>query len=183
MKPLDEDNFDQIIADSDGQKKLLRTRRLPRYERSVSKKEFSGTTEDGWTVIDDTLKTRIKLAKDKSRQEIFEDEVWCILSKLGFKYLSIDRSCTIKYGDERGASQQIDVLAVDDEAAVIIECKCADSDVPVRGTFKSTIEAIGGRKAGLNRTVRKIFGKKTLKIAYVLRTPCFQFQECHLFRL
>ena len=183
MKPLNDENFAELIADEDEQKKLLRIRRLPRYERSISKKEFSGETDDGWVVLDDTLKTRIKLAKDKSKSEIFEDEVWCVLAKLGFKYLSADRNCTIKYAEEHGASQQIDILAVDNETAIIIECKCADSDVPVKGNFKSTIEAIGGKKAGLHRKIRELFGNKNLKIAYIFATKNYQVTNADKERL
>jgi DNA sulfur modification protein DndB len=182
LKHVTEDNFDQKIADSDVQKKLLAGKKLTYVTRNISIKERPEIFDDGWYILKE-LKTKIKLAKDKSRQEVFEDEVWAILSKLGFNYMSVGRDCRIRYDVKEGSAQQIDVLAVDEETAVVVECKCAESDVPVKAQFKTQIEALEGKKPGLIRELRKLFGKPKLKVAFVLATKNYLVSKPDLERL
>ena len=182
MAVLVDENFSELIADRDGQKGILLRRTKPFIQRKVRKAEFS-EPGDGWYILNDKLKKDVALAKDKPQDEVFEDEVWALLSKLGFRYLSSDRHLKIKYDKEDGASQQIDVLAVDDECALIIECKCAKGSVSKVANFKTEIESLGGKKAGLHREIRERFNKPDLKIAYILATKNYTMREADLERL
>lgn len=182
MTYLDEENFSELIADREDQKKILKYRSKPYIERKVRKTEFS-KADDRWYVINDQLKRDIKLAKDKPNDEVFEDKVWTLLSKLGFRYLSADRHLKIRYDKKDGASQQIDVLAVDDECALIVECKCAKGLVSKVANFKTEIESLGGKKAGLHREIRERFNKPNLKIAYLLATKNYTIREVDAERL
>ncbi|MBO9706648.1 MAG: DGQHR domain-containing protein [Caulobacter sp.] len=182
MTILNDENFSEVMADRDDQRAILRTRSRSYIERKVRKAEFA-TPDDGWYVLDNKLQREVKLAKDKPRSEQFEDQLWVLLSKMGFKYLSRNRLCRIRYDADGSSAQQIDVLAVDDECAVIFECKCADSDLPRPVNFKSEIEAIGGKKAGLHRELRARFGNPDLKIAYVLATKNYIVSQSDIDRL
>jgi DNA sulfur modification protein DndB len=182
MAFLDDENFSELIADREDQNRLLRTRSKSFVERKVRKSEFS-EPEAGWYVLNDKLKRDIKLARDKPSDEVFEDEVWALLSKLGFRYLSADRHLRIRYDKNDGASQQVDVLAVDDECALIIECKCAKGSGLKVANFKTEIESLGGKKAGLHREIRERFGKPDLKIAYLLATKNYTIREADTERL
>jgi DNA sulfur modification protein DndB len=182
MAFLDEENFSELIADREDQRTILRRRSKPYIERKVRKAEFS-EPDDGWYVLNDQLKRDVKLAKDKPSDEIFEDEVWALLSRLGFRYLSADRHLKIRYDKKDGASQQIDVLAVDDECALIVECKCAKGTTSRPANFKTEIESLGGKKAGLHREIRERFGKPDLKIAYLLATKNYTIREADAERL
>ena len=182
MPVLNEDNFSTVIADRQDQKTLLKTRSKGYIERKVRKAEFS-KPDDGWYVLDESLKRDVKLGKQKPQDEFFEDEVWCLLSRLGFKYLSRDRQCRIKYDQQDGASQQVDVLAVDDECAVIVECRSAEGPGAKAANFKTDIESLGGKKAGLHREMRERFGKPKLKIAYVLATKNYIIKQADIERL
>lgn len=183
MTVLSEDTFEQLIAGRDVQKQLLRTRRLTYVLRDVSRKEMPTDLDEGWYVWNNKLKYKVRLAKDKPKDVVFEDEIWAFLSIMGFKFLSKDRSCSIPYGANTSSTQQIDVLAVDDESAIIVECKCADSDVPIKATFKTQIESLGGKIPGLFGSIRKIFGKPDLKIALVLATKNYTVSKKDLDRL
>ena len=152
MAFLDDENFSELISDRDDQKRLLRLRSKTYIERKVRKSEFA-KPEDGWYVLNDQLKRDVKLAKDKPHDEVFEDEVWGLLSKLGFNYLSSDRHLRLRYDKKDGSSQQIDVLAVDEECALLVECKCAKGPAPKPASFKTEIESLGGKKAGLHREI------------------------------
>ena len=171
------------MADREDQRTLIRSRAKSFQDRKVRRAEFSATPEDGWYVLDDSLKRDVKLAKDKPHDEQFEDNLWVLLSRMGFKYLSKDRQCKIQYDVAIGATQQIDVLAVDDECAVIIECKSASGPGPKPANSKTEIESLGGKKAGLHREIRTRFGKPDLKIAYVLATKNYTLKPADLERL
>jgi DNA sulfur modification protein DndB len=170
---LKKENLVDLLANVDAQKALRRTRRLPYVERSIRNSEYPPSLEDGWYELK-KLKTVTKVAKNKEPDEILEDEIWSLFSEMGFKYLSKDRKLTISYDDQGGAKQQMDVLAVDDECAILVECKAADGKETKKGNFKETIEAIGGKKAGLIRELRTLFGKPKLKIGFVFVTRRYQ---------
>ena len=182
MAFLNDENFSELIADREDQKSILRRRSKPYVERKVRKAEF-GEPEDRWYVLNDQLKRDVKLAKDKPHDEVFEDEVWALLSKLGFRYLSADRHLKIRYDKKDGASQQIDVLAIDDECALIVECKCAKGPASRVANFKTEIESLGGKKAGLHREIRERFNKPDLKIAYLLATKNYTIIDADAERL
>lgn len=182
MTTLNEENFSSVMADSEDQGPIRRERLKPYYERKVRKAEFSGP-DDGWRVLDQSLKQDVKLAKDKPADLQYEDELWVLLSRMGFSYLSRDRTCRIQYDDAEGSTQQVDVLAVDDECAVIIECKCSASTSPRPADFKTEIESLGAKKAGLHREIRARFGKPDLKIAYVLATKNYILKPADIDRL
>ncbi|MDN5936532.1 MAG: hypothetical protein L0H75_10230, partial [Nitrosospira sp.] len=92
MTILNDENFSEVMADREDQKHLLRIRVKMYKERKVRKAEFS-VPDDDWYVLDDSRVREIKLAKNKSRSEQFEDQLWILLSRMGFKYLSRDRLC------------------------------------------------------------------------------------------
>lgn len=173
MAVLTKDNFLDLLANVDSQKALRRSRKLPYAERSIRNAEYPPSLEDGWYQLK-VLKTVTKVAKDKDPDELLEDEVWSLFSEMGFKYLSKDRRLSVSYGDPNGAKQQMDVLAVDDECALLVECKAAEGKATKRGNFKETIEAIGGKKAGLIRELRALFGKPKLKVGFVFVTRRYQ---------
>ena len=142
MKALSIENFSQHLADRDEQKKMFKSKSLGYVVKPVRKSEYSGTPPEGWYLLDDSLKTVVKIAKKKSNDEFFEDQLWCLFHKMGFKYLSKARDCRISYSSKQGNSQQIDVLAVDDECAFVVECKSSKAETPVASNFKTELEAI-----------------------------------------
>ncbi|PWK70526.1 DGQHR domain-containing protein [Aminobacter sp. AP02] len=182
MTILNDENFSLVFADKDDQTKIRRERSKTYWERKVRKAEFA-SPDVGWRILDDSLQRDVKLAKDKPTDQRYEDELWVLLSRLSFNHLSRDRSCRIQYDEKDGAAQQVDVLAVDDECAVIIECKCAEVAGTKPGDFKTEIESLGAKKAGLHRELRARFNKPKLKIAYVLATRNYILRQADVDRL
>jgi DNA sulfur modification protein DndB len=124
--------------------------------------------DDGW-IIEKEFKKKIKVSRTKPLDIAFEDEVWCMFANLGFKKLNKDRRLKLCYGDDERVTQQIDVLAIDDEAILVIECKATGGE-PKKGNFKEDIEALGGKKEGLIRTLRKEFPHAKHKIKFIFAT-------------
>lgn len=90
--------------------------------------------DDGWHVVKE-YKSGIKVEKIKSHDVLFEDEVWCMLAKMGFNILNKHRYFRIPYSSQNEMlTQQIDVFAADDETVLIIECKSTQG-APKQSSF------------------------------------------------
>lgn len=64
---------------------------------SVPHGHVTARVAEGWEV-DKVLKTRTRLRKQKSHDELLEDMVWCLLYKLGYAELSEGRNFTFLSG-------------------------------------------------------------------------------------
>lgn len=93
-------------------------------EETVRPSERTPRLEDGWTVIREG-KTSVRLARPKSPGVRLEDRVWSLMWSLGFPHLSGPGGAilTVSSDGPTRVTSQIDVLAIDDEACVAIECK------------------------------------------------------------
>lgn len=130
---------------------------------------------DGWEV-DKEFKTKMRMKKLKSPDLAFEDSVWATFANLGFEYLNSDRSFKVPYSDDYCLTQQIDVFAADRETILIIECKSTQGE-PKKGNFKETIEAIGGKKAGIIKSIKSFFPNSKQKIKFILATNNYYLSE------
>lgn len=103
----------------------------------------------GWE-IDKELKKSFKMKKKKSFDEIFENDVWLVFYRLGFKMMNKNRNFSIPYTDDDSLTQQIDVCAVDEDAIILIKCK--SSNVVQKGKdFKIELEAIYDTSEGIRK--------------------------------
>lgn len=122
---------------------------------------------EGWEV-DKVLKNQIKMKKPKPLDEQFEDEVWLLFASLGFTHLNKDRYLEIPYGTpDTCTNKQIDVLAIDGETILIVECKCARTGR--KSNFKDEIEALYGIRQGLNKTLSSSFPDRKTKCIFATK--------------
>ncbi len=79
---------------------------------------------EGWEITRSS-KTSCRLKRPKARALLLEDRVWTLLYKMGFTHLSGQGGAklTDSVCDEPLAVNQIDVVGLDDEVAVAVECK------------------------------------------------------------
>ncbi len=137
--------------------------------------------KDGWE-LDREFKTKIRMKKLKTFDMAFEDEVWTTIANLGFKHLNKDRNFKIPYSDDPKLTQQIDVFAVDNETILFIECKATDGE-PKKGNFKEVIEAMGGKKEGIHKAIRKVFPSSKHKLKFIFATKNYFLSEPDIERL
>jgi DNA sulfur modification protein DndB len=80
----------------------------------------------GWS-IQKKNKTTTRLRRAKPSDRLLEDRVWTLLYRMGFEFLSGRGGAHILLTpeDPETPSNQIDVVGIDDEVALAIECKCA----------------------------------------------------------
>lgn len=85
-------------------------------------------TKDGWQVARKN-RTSIRMKRPKSKHRLFEDRVWSLLYRMGFDHMSgqAGAKLPIAIGAPTPADNQIDVVAIDDEVAIGVECKSAVS--------------------------------------------------------
>lgn len=119
----------------------LRLRRTPHLFRTVAKGAAAELLSNGWKLVRENPAS-IRLSKPKPFDEALEDEVWTLLARMGFSQMSSGRRFTIEVAKAPGAvaTKQIDVLAADDETAIVVECK-ATANVGPRAMGKDLAEA------------------------------------------
>ncbi len=136
--------------------------------------------DSGWTV-DKILKKSVRVKKAKPIDLQFEDEVWIVFANMGFTHLNKDRNFRIKYSADGNLSQQIDVFAADEETILFVECKATDEIK--KGNFKEAIEAIGGKREGIFKEIRKVFNGKKYKIKFIFATKNYIVSEQDIARM
>ena len=82
--------------------------------------EFENTLPEGWE-IEKKYKTTIRIRKIKPANEVFLDNVWLILAKMGFIEISSGNSVSIPFLDEH-TNGLFDIFAKDDETALFVKC-------------------------------------------------------------
>lgn len=137
--------------------KRARIERARTYEtKKVLKAALQDYEVEGWEPIS-TYKDgkHVKVRRPKPIGEVFENKVWLMLYSMGFKKMNRDSQFVIQYEkDEPDQTQQIDVLAVDDETALVVECKTA-AKAGTPKDFKTEIEAYKYKINGIVREIKK----------------------------
>lgn len=118
-------SIEGLISGSEIQREL-RQRRKTNVEKSVAFSEVDAHMAEGWQVLRRN-KTNVRLRRPKTFDHLWEDEVWCLLARMGFDAMSSGRNFKIpvRTSDANVPPKQIDVLAVDGETALVVECKAS----------------------------------------------------------
>jgi len=137
-------------------------------ERSVDHALVETALLEGWEEFGPPLKTKTKLRKRKSHSAQLEDDIWCQLYRLGYRCLNISNDLRLPFGKLAEEKKQIDVIAINDDSILIVECKSAEK--PSRPpSFKTEFEALRQRMDGHRKALEQLFGKDR-KIKYIFAT-------------
>ena len=129
--------------------------------------KVQGEEQDGWFVAKKNLKS-VRVSKPKPHDRQLEDDVWCLLYKLGFKELNTDRNFTIKLGPN-APGRQIDIFAKDDETVFIVECTHAQEQKSK--SIKNLIDKINGIREDVIKAIHAHYGKNPkLKVKWAIAT-------------
>lgn len=145
----------------------LASRRSPYYREKIPTAK-QGEYEDrgeGW-VLDKSLKHTVWMRKKKTHDAAFRDDVWAMCARLGFSGLNRGSNISLACGSAEYERKIIDVMAVDDEVSLLVDCRSSNTEQSKAETFKEEIEEIQRTRAGLVGTVRKQL--PGLKVKYVL---------------
>ena len=105
---------------------LARRKKRPVELRTVANSSVSEYLTDGWE-IHRKNKTTSRMLRLKRRAVYLEDRVWSMLYAMGFTRLSGDGGALLSVDPKsnKGPTNQIDVVGLDPEIAIAIECKSA----------------------------------------------------------
>jgi len=105
---------------------LARKRARPSDQETVKLADLEGYLADGWTFSSRGKRSAL-VVRQKRHDVQLEDRVWSLLWKMGFPRLSGPGGAlvTINPGSDRKVTSQVDVLAIDEEVCLAIECKSA----------------------------------------------------------
>ena len=95
-------------------------------EKTIPKSDLSMAQAKGWTVQRD-YKHSCRIKRSKNKDQILKDRVWTLLHRMGFTHMSGSggASLILKPKDTNTPKNQIDVVGLDDEVALAVECKTA----------------------------------------------------------
>ena len=97
-------------------------------EKTIPRSDLPKAESEGWRIQREN-KNSYRVRRDKSKAQLLEDRVWSLLYKMGFSHLSGPSGATLVLNPKDSASptSQIDVVGVDDEIALAVECKSTRS--------------------------------------------------------
>lgn len=153
--------------------KQYKLRKLSHLRDSVDYNEAALKEKEGWEKTEKQYKTKVQIIKEKSFSKKFEDKVWTMMYELGFRTLNIRDTLKLKYGKNSGDFQQIDVIAIDDEVALIIECK-ASEDYKTKD-YKNYFESLPIKIDSFRKCIKEVYGERRVKYIFatekqILRT-------------
>ncbi len=95
---------------------------------TIPNSDEASHAEEGWAVVRRNKRT-IRLRKTKPTGRQLEDDVWTLLALAGFREMSSGHDFTIPVASDavEVPPKQIDAVAVDDDTALVVECKASDS--------------------------------------------------------
>jgi len=161
-----------IAEDATILKSKFKSKNTPYDIRTIELNEIDDYKNRGWEELI-TLKRKIKIQREKDPGRRFEDDVWCMFYNLGFRTLNYDENLEVQWGSGKGDHHQLDVVAVDDEAIFVVECKAADT--LRNANFKKDIDNLCQYKEGVTKALKQIYGEK--KVKFVFATRNYKFSE------
>ncbi len=134
---------------------------------SVPHNEVADYEKKGFSIVRSSVrKTTMSRKKDHGVQ--FEDDVWCMFYKLGFRIMNSDENLVVQWGPNKEDTQQLDVVAVGDDAIFVVECKAALSSVS--HSFKTELNKMEQYMSGIAESLRQIYGnEKRVKFLFATR--------------
>lgn len=159
-------DWEKLLSQSEVQN-AIRERKKSYFEKTAWRVALEQEGQEGWYFFKDTKNPeKVKVHKDKSVHEIFENRLWVLFAQMGFYILNRDRNFTINYSEQgKNLDKQIDVFAADDETVLVVECKSAES-YNDKKQWKTELEAINGYKLAAISEIRKKFPNRNIKFIF-----------------
>src|SRR5690554_308782 len=157
----------KITSDPKMLQKIYRSRKSASYKISIDHNLVNDYEKDGWEV-EKVLKTKTRLIREKTHSKKFEDDIWCQFYELGFTTLNIDETLELPFSKDPKDKKQIDVIAINNESAIIIECKSAEK-LKKPPSFKDEFDLLGLRINGFSKALKQILNN-SIKTKFIFAT-------------
>ena len=127
------------VSPTDDLRSLAIRKRKAYEEETIAKADVAKAISDGWEVLREN-KHSYRVRRIKRKGCLLEDRVWSILYKMGFAHISNSGGATLVLNpkDKKSPTNQIDVVGLDNEVALAVECKSVQSP-KTASQFQETI--------------------------------------------
>ena len=148
---------------------FAKNRRTDFEQCTFKELEVPGALEKGWDkIITKGKEKKFKsgsqpLRKLKKQDVIFENKIWMLLYKIGYKKLNKDRKFLLNPFESD--KSQIDVFAEDDDTILVIECKSAQNP-NTKYNFNKDIERLSNLKNKFEKKLEAYSGGKFVKFIF-----------------
>lgn len=168
-----EDIKSHMLHQSDALNAKYKAKNTEYVKISVLHNEVEIYEKKGYSIVSSSKKkTIMSIKKDIGTQ--FEDDVWCMFYQLGFRILNADELLRIQWGSSKEDTQQLDIVAVGDDAIFVVECKA--SSTPKPASFKKELNGMEQYKEGVSVALKQIYGKNK-RVKFIFATKNYRFQE------
>lgn len=172
MPVVKETTWDLIISG-----KELEEIAIPRIKEFIEKPiktiELDIYLSEGWDVKKQNQRYSTVM-KAKKNGDGFEDEVWSIFYKMGFNHMNKNNSFAVLYSQDNGLSKQIDVIAIDDEVCLLVECK-ESSNYGTKRSFQMDINEVPAFYDKVCQVLRERYPR--VKFKYIFATKNISVNE------
>jgi len=159
---------EKLVSDVSQLGKLYKAKKSDYQHLSVDHSLVDGYLKEGWETEGKPLKTKTKIRKPKIHSKKFEDDIWCQFYNLGYRTLNYDENFIIPFSKNEEDKKQIDIIAVNDETILLVECKSSEK-LKKAPSFKDEFDVLGYRIDGFKKALKQIFGADK-KIKYIFAT-------------
>ena len=148
---------------------IARRKKSPYQSESVALPLVESRIAEGWALVRSGKRTA-RISREKQPAVWLEDRTWTLFYRMGFRYLSGDRGASLDAtaAGEEGPNSQIDVVAIDDEVAIAVECKSARVETR-RNTLQADIAKHGLIRQAFTKAVAEQLPspiKRTVVLAF-----------------
>lgn len=161
-------NWEDLVSD-DSLEAVYKLRKKSVDTEKVNKGNIATMEGAGWVKVKEYKRGDALMERPKKVGDAFEDEVWTILYKMGFKVMNASRKFTVSYSkDNPSLTKQIDVIAIDDEVCLLVECKAAEK-MTKGATWKKELESIDGFKGKVFKELQKQYPDRKYKYIFATK--------------
>ncbi len=157
------------LLEGDALRAAFRRRRDEDEYAKIPIDQESKFTQAGWTVHKRT-QSHLWMKSKKHPEVLLEDRVWCLFYRMGYPRLSGSKfSVPLQGGSSGGDVKPISVMAIDDETAIVVECRARQHRG--RKSLQKEIEEFEACKKKISSAVRSSSAKGfNPKIVWMLAT-------------
>ena len=159
----------KLVSDADELRREYKIKKSPYIHDKCNHSEVEHFLAKGWELDGNPLKSKTKIRKAKEHHHKFEDDIWCQLYELGYSTLNYDNDFHLPFSSNAEDKKQIDVIAVNDESILVVECKSSEKQDKRKASFKEPIESLRLRVGGHRKVLEQVFGTSR-KIKFILAT-------------
>jgi len=159
------------LYDKDYMDSEFKDRRKDYFIKSIDKDE---NVPDGWKVKKE-YKTRIKIYRNKTVDELLQDKIWKLFYLMGPQKLST-RNFSLRIGDinSTDVNEHIDALAVFEDTVFVVKCKSLDK--LDEKSMEDDIDELSDKIGYIRKSLIKLL-KQKYSIIYILATENIKWDD------